>query len=108
MLDASSDGSISVVYPAQEGGSPVLKPGLALTQTFTTTVPKGRSIVTDILKVFASSKPVDLTPLTGAAIKEAPAKPDPLQSVLEAAVGNQRGIVAVDSKPISLSGWTTA
>jgi len=108
LLDLSGDGSISVVYPSTEGASEVLKPGLTLSKTFTTVVPKGRSIVTDILKVFASSKPIDLNSLTGAAIKEAPAKPDPLQSVLEAAVGNQRGIVAVDSKPISLSGWTTA
>src|SRR5213075_1487713 len=70
MLDLSSDGSISVVYPAEQGAAEVLKPGLTLTKTFTTVVPKGRSIVTDILKVFASSRPIDLSPLSGAAIRD--------------------------------------
>jgi hypothetical protein len=79
-----------------------------LTQTFTTTVPKGRSIVTDVLKVFASSKPIDLSPLTGGPIRDASPLSDPLQTLLEASSGTSRGVVAVGAKPMSLGGWATA
>jgi Caspase domain len=108
MLDLSSDGSISVVYPSEQGAAEVLKPGLTLAKTFTTVVPKGRSVVTDILKVFASSRPIDLTPLSGAAIREATAETDPLQLLLEASSGISRAAVALGTKPVSLGGWTTA
>jgi uncharacterized caspase-like protein len=107
MLDLSSDGSISVVYPS-EGGSAVLKSGLTLNRTFTTTVPRGRSIVTDILKVFASSKPIDLGPLSGAAVRDASVDSDPLQALLESSSGISRGAVAIGKSPLSLGGWTSA
>jgi hypothetical protein len=108
ILDLSSDGSISVVYPEEQGAQEVLKPGLTLSRTFTTFVPKGRSIVTDMLKVFASYKPIDLSPLTQGQIRGAPietaGETDPLQELLmESALGT-RGVM---SKPLNLGAWTT-
>jgi Caspase domain len=111
ILDLSSDGSIEVVYPPKQGSSPVLQPGLTFTTPFNTWLPKGRSIVTDVLKVFASTKPVDLTPVT----QGRPRDPDqtiqdPLADLLEDASGVSRNVTAagVETKPVNLGGWTTA
>ncbi len=105
MLDLSSDGSISVVYPTIEGAKEVLKPGLTFSKSFNTFVPKGRSTVTDILKVFASYKPIALTVLTQPAIRGI--SDDPLQQLLNESAGQTRGITAVGSKPLDLGTWTT-
>ena len=107
MLDLSSDGSISVVYPTIEGAKEVLKPGLTFTKSFNTFVPKGRSTVTDILKVFASYKPIDLTVLTQPAIRGI--SDDPLQQLLDDSAGQTRGIAAAgsSSKATDLATWTT-
>ena len=105
MLDLSSDGSISVAYPTIEGAKEVLKPGLTFTKTFNTFVPKGRSTVTDILKVFASYKPIDLMVLTQSAIRGI--SDDPLQQLLDESAGQTRGISEAGSKPLDLSTWTT-
>jgi hypothetical protein len=111
MLDLSSDGSISVVYPAEQGASEVLKPGLTLSRSFSAFVPPGRSIVTDILKVFASYKPIDLTPLTQRRIREIAAaessEPDPLEELLMDSAGVSRGLAPLLSKPLNLGAWTT-
>ncbi|HEY6291349.1 MAG TPA: caspase family protein [Terriglobia bacterium] len=110
ILDLSSDGSVSVVYPAEQGAEEVLKPGLTLTRSFTTFVPKGRSLVTDILKVFASYRPIDLTPLTQGQIRAIPEggeELDPLQQLLMDSAGVTRGLTPVLGKPLDLGGWTT-
>lgn len=110
ILDLSSDGSISVVYPAEQGAEEVLKPGLTLSREFTTFVPKGRSIVTDILKVFASYKPIDLSPLTQGQIRGVPeptGEVDPLEELLIDSAGMTRGVVPVLSHPLDLGQWTT-
>jgi uncharacterized caspase-like protein len=110
VLDLSSDGSISVVYPSQQGAKEVLKPAAALMQSFKTFVPKGRSNVTDILKVFASYKPIDLTPLTQGQIRnigDDSAELDPLQQLLMDSSGVSRGLTPVLNKPVELGSWTT-
>jgi uncharacterized caspase-like protein len=110
ILDLSSDGSVSVVYPAQQGEEAVLQRGLAITRSFITTLPKGRSRVTDILKVFASYRPIDLTPLTQAQIRgvpEAGGESDPLQELLMDSAGETRGLVPESSKSLDLGSWTT-
>jgi len=109
ILDLSSDGSVSVVYPAVQGAEEVLKPGLTLTRSFTTFVPAGRSIVTDILKAFASYKPIDLSPLTQGEIRGVPEEGgelDPLQQLLMDSAGTTRGLAPVLGKPLDLGGWT--
>jgi len=109
ILDLSSDGSVSVVYPAVQGAEEVLKPGLALTRSFTTFVPPGRSTVTDILKAFASYKPIDLSPLTQGQIRGVPEEGgelDPLQQLLMDSAGTTRGLAPILGKPLDLGGWT--
>jgi hypothetical protein len=110
MLDLSSDGSISVVYPAEQGAMEVLKPGLKLTRSLTTSIPKGRSSVTDILKVFASYKPFDLRPLTQGGIRgigDEPAEMDPLQELLSDSAGVTRQVAPLLSKPVDLGSWSS-
>jgi hypothetical protein len=66
-------------------------------------VPNGRSSVTDILKVFASSKPISLAPLTGGPIRSIDADSDPLQVLLNSAAGASRSVTVT-----SLGSWATA
>jgi hypothetical protein len=99
ILDLSSDGTISMVYPVEEGTAAVLKPGQNLTRTLTTFVPKGRSFVTDILKVFASYKPIDLRPLTQGPVRDVTDDSDPLQALLNESVGGTRGVTSALGKP---------
>jgi hypothetical protein len=111
ILDLSSDGSIAVVYPPQEGSQAVLKPGTSLTRQLRASVPKGRSSVTDVLRVFASFKPIDLRPLTQGQIRglgDDQATDDPLQQLLNDAAGTTRSVEVVSNGPIDLGSWTTA
>jgi hypothetical protein len=109
ILDLSSDGSISVVYPTQQGTEEVLKPQLTLSRSFTTFVPNGQSTVTDVLKVFASYKPINLTPLTQGAIRglDESAELDPLEELLLDSTGVSRGVSPLLNKPLDLGTWTT-
>ena len=106
ILDLSSDGSISVIYPSQQGTNEVLKPHLTLSRTFTTFVPMGRCRVTDVLKVFASFKPIDLSPLTQGTIRGigTPGELDPLEELLMDSTGVSRGLLG---KPLDLGTWIT-
>lgn len=105
ILDLDSDGSINVVYPSVEGEKSVLTPGSTLTRTFNTSVPRGRSRTLDVLKVFASYKPIDLTPLKQGATRDIPASnADPLQDLLMDSTGT-RAIAPQNSAP--LGSWTT-
>jgi len=108
ILDLSSDGKVSVVYPA-EGAMEVLKPGLKLSRTFTTFISGKRSSETDILKVFASPKPFDLRPLTQGTIRggDIPAEAsDPLQALINDASGGTRGLAPVLTNPVG-GEWTS-
>jgi hypothetical protein len=109
ILDLSSDGSVSVVYPTQQGNEEVLKPQLTLSRSFATFVPNGQSTVTDVLKVFASYKPINLTPLTQGAIRglDESAELDPLEELLLDSTGVSRGVSPLLNKPLDLSTWTT-
>ena len=108
ILDLSSDGSVSVVYPVEQGAMEVLKPNQKLSRTFTTFVPKGRSVVTDILKVFASYKPIDLRPLTQGTIRDiGQEESDPLQALLNDSSGGTRGLSRVLTKPADLGTWAS-
>jgi len=108
IVDLSSDGSIAAVYP-QAGTRAVLKAGLSLTIAFKTNIPKGRSIVTDILRAFAGRDPFDLNPLTQAAVRgipESTGELGPIQELLMDSAGVTRGVEPVLSKPIELGRWT--
>jgi hypothetical protein len=105
ILDLASDGSIGVAYPSIQGTAQVLKPTLSMTRTFSTSVPAGRSTVTDILKVFASYKPIDLRPLTQGQVRDI--DDDPLQQLLADAGGATRQVSVEPTKPLDLGTWAT-
>ena len=107
ILDLSSDGSVALVYPVVEGTAAVLKPAQSLTRTLNTFVPKGRSVVTDILKVFASYKPIDLRPLTQGPVRDITDDSDPLQALLNESVGGARGVTSALAKPADLGTWNS-
>jgi hypothetical protein len=107
ILDLSSDGSISIAYPADAGNAEVLKPGLSVSKLFRTFIPPGRSTVTDILKVFCASRPIDFRPLVQSGIREAAGRSDPLDELLTDAFA-QRQVTPVDNRPLPLGDWTTA
>jgi len=91
MLDLSSDGSISMVYPKEPGVHEVLKGNQSVTRTLTATLPPGRDRVEDILKVFASFKPIDLRVLQQETVRDI-VPDDPLQPLLADAAGKTRGL----------------
>jgi hypothetical protein len=102
ILDLSSDGSVSVVYPTEQGAMEVLQPGQRLSRSFTTFVPTGRKVVTDILKVFVSYKPIDLRPLTQGTIRDiGHEESDPLQALLNDASVGTRGLAPVLTNPVN-------
>jgi hypothetical protein len=105
ILDLSSDGSISVVYPEDRGKSAVLTAGSTFSTTFEAFVPPGRSTVNDVLKVFASTKPIDLAPLSQARIR---GEADPIGELLEDASGVERGVKPLESSAARLGDWSTA
>ena len=107
ILDLSSDGSISIAYPPDAGAAEVLKPGLAVSKVFKTFVPPGRSTVTDVLKVFCMSRPIDFRPLVRPGIRDVNTAADPLEDLLTDAFA-QRQVVPMEAKPLSLGDWTTA
>jgi len=109
ILDLSSDGKVSLVYPAEQGAMEVLKPGQKLSRTFTTFISGKRSSETDILKAFASYKPIDLRPLTQGTVRGGDIQPeasDPLQALLNDASGVTRGIAPVLAQPAPCE-WAT-
>jgi hypothetical protein len=102
ILDLSTDGSISTIYPVVNGASEVLNPGLTLSRDFRAFVAAGRSSVKDTLKVFASTKPIDLRPLNQSGIRGIGDTPtcdlsDSLNQALCDAVGRPRGLAPVES-----------
>jgi hypothetical protein len=59
VLDVSSDGSITLLYPKVGGAQEALPAGEALEQTIETFLPQGQTSVTDVLKVIATKRPID-------------------------------------------------
>jgi len=110
ILDLSSDGSISVVYPTEQGVQEVLKGGQRLTRTLSAYLPAGRDRVEDILKVFASYKPINLQVLTQGVVRDmGQEESDPLQQLLAESAGAKRGLAAEQtSSPLVLGQWGVA
>ncbi len=63
ILDLSTDGSVAVLFPWQEGASELLSAGASMTtELYNATLSKSRpelKTITDVIKVIATSKPVD-------------------------------------------------
>lgn len=105
ILDLSTDGSIEVSYPPDQGAAELLPAGGSITHRLEMFVPEGRSTVRDTFKLFASTKPIDLRPITQEGIKGAPdlaSSGDPLNDLLAESAGKLRG-----SRPVDTGQWTT-
>jgi hypothetical protein len=106
VLDLSSDGSIEMSYPVEQGAAELLKAGGTVSHRMEMFVPKGRSVVKDTFKLFVSTKAIDLRPITQGRIKGAPdiaPGDDPLNDLIAEAAGRMRG-----SRPVDTGQWTTA
>ena len=108
ILDLATDGSVTPIYPYQEGASELLPAGQSVTRRFSAYVPEDRTSVKDIIKVFATSTPVDFQALTQPGIRSASevarAAEHPLEQLLaQAALGTTRQV-----RPIALGDWVTA
>ncbi len=110
ILDLPSDGSICVIYPTTPGAAELLPPGASRTLTFEAYLPAGKEVVKDILKVFATTVPVDFHVLTQPPVRRGEnrslpeAMNDPLGQLLAHAIwGATRG-----KRPVPLGIWATA
>jgi hypothetical protein len=111
ILDLSTDGSVTIAYPAGQGVAEVLRPGQTLTRSLRAGVPNGRKFVVDILKAFVSYHPINLRPITQTAIRDIEPDSgdmDPLQQLLADSAGQTRGLTPILADSVNLSPWTTA
>jgi hypothetical protein len=109
VLDLSSDGSVSVLYPPPGQGNQAIPANstgrLTKIEFF---VPEGRDSVQDTIKLFATAAPLDAQMFQQAAVRRTDAPPpanrDPLAALLEnTATGRARG-----ARPVPLGEWATA
>ncbi len=111
LLDLSTDGSVTVIYPYPEGAGELLRAGQSITKRFESFLPEGKESVMDVIKVFATSTPIDFYTLTQPAIRgglrgEMPnVLKDPLGRLLaQGALGFTRG---AKPKAVDLGNWST-
>jgi len=90
----SSDGSVSLVYP-EAGANEYIEPGGQWKKTLQTCVPRGKSSVRDVAKVFLTREPHQLAFLEqGALSRGAAAERSSLEDVLASrALGVTRGLI---------------
>ena len=107
LVDLSTDGSVSVIHPYPPGASELLPAGAKLSKTFEATLAAGQNSIKDILKVFATTRPVDFRfltqpPVRGAETRDLP--DDPFQQLLANAFLGTRALTPV----VPLTNWVTA
>ena len=109
VLDVSSDGSIALLYPRVGGSQEALPPNNTLEQTIETYLPQGQERVVDVLKVIATTRPIDPSVYPQGALRQASplpvtrGSPDPLAEFLSLSVrGKNRG-----AKPVEVKSWVT-
>jgi hypothetical protein len=111
VLDLSSDGSVSLVYPTG-GQQTYVAPGKTWSLDVETFVPLGRDSVVDILKAFATTAPADFSFLEQAAVRGERGLPrlrnrsrNPLEELLGSAalVSSVRQV-----KAVATGDWATA
>jgi hypothetical protein len=108
-LDLSSDGSVSVLYPAPGQGNQVIPAhSTGALNPIEFFVPEGRDSVQDTIKLFATTTPLDARLFQQPAVRStdpAPAGPrDPLAALIEqTSSGRARG-----ARPVPLGAWATS
>ncbi len=111
ILDLSTDGSVTVVYPPA-GAAEILAAGGQWSRRLNSFVPEGRQSVKDVLKVFATTTPVDFRflqkdPVRGGVMPDELTRgaATPLRQLLASvALGTTRNV----SSAVPLGDWTTA
>ncbi len=109
VLDVSSDGSIALLYPNVAGAQEQLAPGKTLEKTIETFLPEGHRAVVDVLKVIATTNPIDPSVFPQGAFRGAPpastrAVQDPLARFLAGSLrSGTRG-----ARPVEVKSWVTA
>lgn len=106
LVDLSTDGSVSVIHPYPVGASELLPAGKKLSRTFEATLAAGQNSIKDILKVFATTRPVDFRfltqpPVRGAETRDLP--DDPFQQLLANAFLGTRALTPT----VPLTNWVT-
>ena len=106
LIDVSSDGSISQIFPPP-GAAEQLAKGQEWRDRWQTFIPPEFDGVRDIIKVFATSRPVELHPLTQSGVRSVPDEletDDPLTRLIQQAmIGGTRGATRV-----GVDDWVTA
>jgi Caspase domain/Subtilase family len=112
LLDISSDGSVCLIFPADQECNPVgsneeLKPGKSKPIRIGLSVPNGLTGVVDVLKVLATTKPIDPSvfprgPLKRGGIGKTKGGLDPLGELLANAIAGKRA-----GTPVVVKSWTT-
>jgi len=107
VLDLSTDGSISVVFPPEGGAQQVPQRFTSAPLRLEFFVPEGQSSVQDTIKVFATDGPIDPWVFRQEAVRGPKAKGDaslnPLGELLESSLlGRTRG-----ARPVKLGDWAT-
>lgn len=112
LLDISSDGSVCLLYPADQECNPVgsneeLKPGKSKPIRIGLSVPNGLTGVVDVLKVLATTQPIDPSvfprgPLKRGVVGTTKSGSDPLGEMLASSIlGKKAGT------PVVVKSWTT-
>ena len=114
VLDVSSDGSISVLYPPVEGEQQALPAGSEFrdgddaNNKIRITLPDGRLSVIDTFKVIASEQPIDPKIFPRGAFRggtrSAPAPGDLMSQFIADTVLGERG----SEREVTIDNWTTA
>ena len=108
-LDLSSDGSVTVLYPAPgQGNQPIPAQSTGTLNKIEFFVPEGRDSVQDTIKLFATTTPLDARLFQQPAVRStdpAGAGPrDPLAALIDqTSTGRTRG-----ARPVPLGAWATA
>ncbi len=110
MLDLSTDGSVSVIYPDAPGAAELLPARSTWSKPIEMYLPAGLKSVKDILKVFATTTKIDFYFLTQPAVRGEETRDlpqtmnDPLGQLLaNATLGMTRG----GRRPAKLDSWAT-
>jgi hypothetical protein len=107
VLDLSTDGSITVVFPPEGGARQVPQRSTSASVGLEFFVPEGRSSVQDTIKVFATDGPIDPWVFRQEAVRGPKAAGDaslnPLAALLESSLqGRTR-----NPRPVKLGDWAT-
>ena len=107
LLDLTSNGTVASIYPYPHGASELLPAGRSVTRRFTASVDGPGESSKDILKLFVTSSPVDLSALAQTTRRDAgqsDVSDEPLEQYLsQAMLGTSRSV-----QPIELGSWMTA